>query len=313
MIAQQTLDAIEEAIKRDQGAAYRQHLKVLLPQAEDAYEGEQDTFRSHLGASQIGKPCSRELWYGFRWVKAPVFEGQILRLFNRGHLEEARMVAALLTIGCEVWQFDAEGKQFRITDHGSHFGSAIDGVVKGIPEMPNTPLLVEFKTHNEKSFTYLKANGLQGAKPEHYIQMQQYMGDYKLSHGLYIACNKNTDELYAEIIEFDKTNYEVYRERAHQIIFTNRAPQRVNESPAWWQCKFCDFKDICHGTAVPEQNCRTCQYSDPRPDGKWYCKNAERKRLLAEEGAASEAGAHLEKAIQLNGCSFWTLNPGIKT
>lgn len=312
MTATKTLDAIEAAIKRDQGAAYRQHLKVLLPQAEDAYEGEQDAFRSHLGASQIGKPCSRELWYGFRWVRRPEFNGQILRLFNRGHLEEPRMVAALLTIGCEVWQFDEQGKQFRITDHGGHFGSAIDGVVKGVPDMPDVPMLAEFKTHNEKSFSYLKANGMQGAKPEHYVQMQQYMGDYKLTHGLYLATNKNTDELYGEIIEFDPTNYEVHRNRAARVIFTNRAPQRISESAAWWQCKFCDFKDICHGTGVVEQNCRTCQYSDPRPDGKWYCKNSERKRLLIEGGAGSEAEGGLEKTMQLYGCPMWTVNTGIK-
>ena len=41
----------------------------------------------------------------------------MLRLFNRGHIEEARFIAMLLTIGMPVYQQDAEGKQFRI-----HFG-----------------------------------------------------------------------------------------------------------------------------------------------------------------------------------------------
>ena len=27
-----------------------------------------DGFRSHLGASLIGKECERALWYDFRWV-----------------------------------------------------------------------------------------------------------------------------------------------------------------------------------------------------------------------------------------------------
>ena len=46
-----------------------------------AYETDQgDGFREHLGASLIGKPCERALWYDFRWVTVSRHEGRILRL-----------------------------------------------------------------------------------------------------------------------------------------------------------------------------------------------------------------------------------------
>ncbi len=42
-----------------------------------AYEARQgDGFREHLGASLIGKPCSRALWFDFRWVTASRFSGR---------------------------------------------------------------------------------------------------------------------------------------------------------------------------------------------------------------------------------------------
>ena len=82
----------------------------------------------------MGRPCSRELWYTFHWATEKKFEGQTLRLFNRGHLEGPRMMALLKMIGCTIWQFDSEGKQFRIDGHKGHFGGGLDGVVLGVPD-----------------------------------------------------------------------------------------------------------------------------------------------------------------------------------
>ena len=67
-----------------------------------------DGFRSHLGASMIGRECSRELWYSFRWVKPSSFNGRMLRLFNRGHREEERFIEWLEGIGAKVWADDLE-------------------------------------------------------------------------------------------------------------------------------------------------------------------------------------------------------------
>ena len=62
--------------------------------------------RSHLGASQIGKNCSKYLWFVFRWIKHTTHNGRQYRLFQRGHHEEPNFVAALEGIGCTVKMFD---------------------------------------------------------------------------------------------------------------------------------------------------------------------------------------------------------------
>lgn len=295
IIANQTVAAINAALQKDQGATFRRHLRHLMPLAEDVYNDQEDPFRTHLGASLIGLKCDRELWYSFHWAIKPNFEGRILRLFNRGHMEEPRMVALLLMIGCTVWQYDENGNQFRIQCHYGHGGGSLDGVVLGIPEIPNEPLLTEFKTHADKSFQKVKKMGVQQAKFKHFIQMQMYMGKHKLNGALYMAVNKNNDELYCELVEFDQIYYSKFEERFGLIIDARKAPKRISDSPGWYECRFCDYKNICHGRGQVENNCRTCAWANPICDtelhGAWQCQ---------------ETGEILTKKEQMEGCVLHT-------
>jgi hypothetical protein len=150
--ATQTIAAIDAALEKDQGAAYRGFLREEILKLEDAYSTKRDGFRSHLGASLIGKPCARDLWYGFRWAVAKIFDGRILRLFNRGHLEEARFIALLRAAGIIVQSVAEGGGQFRIQAAGGHFGSSLDATVWDCPDAPREWILGEFKTHSLKSF-----------------------------------------------------------------------------------------------------------------------------------------------------------------
>lgn len=294
-LATQTLAIIQAAIEKDQGASYRQMLGTILPKMEDAYRGEEDPFRSHLGASVIGKDCSFELWLGFRWTMQSKFPERILRLFNRGHLEEAHFVAMLIISGFQIWYETEDGGQFRISDHGGHFGSALDSVVQGLPELPaGESAYGEFKTHNDKSFKKLQKEGVVKSKPQHYTQMLVCMKKSSLKYGLYMAVNKNDDELYAEIITYEDTTPSYALKKAHDIIFTDQAPSRISDSPGWFECKFCDKSPICHGSDPIEINCRTCCHSTPTPNGKWHCEFH---------------NAFLDKQEQMQGCSSHVYNP----
>lgn len=62
--------------------------------------------RTHLGISEIGKPCSRQLYYKFHWVAFEKYSGRMQRLFKRGHREEERFINYLEGIGCKVYRFE---------------------------------------------------------------------------------------------------------------------------------------------------------------------------------------------------------------
>lgn len=286
-VATKTLNAIEDALKADQGGRFRGFQEKVLPQISDAYRQEEDGFRAHLGASVLGYECARQVFYGWRWSLKQIFNGKTLRLFNRGHLEEGRFISLFLMIGAKIYQQDEEGKQFRISHINGHIGGSGDGVAVGIPDLPaELPCLLEFKTHGEKSFinlagvaiekdgyiTYPNPRGVRDSKPAHYVQMQIYMQKMKLTCGLYCAVNKNTDHIYMELIGPDRVVSEKFLDRGEKIVFTEKAPKKITNSPYKYPCSFCDYKEICHYGAIPAINCRTCHFSAPNKDGTWDCK-----------------------------------------
>jgi hypothetical protein len=316
-IPYQTLKLMDQNIRADQGNKYRGNLKLVLPHIGDAYRSDEDAFRTHLGASILGIDCGRAIWYSWRWATKKLFSGQMLRLFNRGHLEEGRFIALLLTIGCQVYQQDAEGKQFRVSAVDGHMGGSGDGVIVGLPDIPNQPALGEFKTHGEKSFKELagdnwrehldytlglskkaaqfSGSGVRDAKPEHYTQMQLYMRLMQLAVCLYVAVNKNTDDIYCELVPLDTTHADHMLTRAETLVDMPGVPKRLSESPGFWKCKFCDHIGVCHLSKPPERNCRTCAFSMPlrgEPGGKWYCQMRE---------------CNLDKGQQLAGCEQYTV------
>lgn len=288
MIASQTLAAIEQSLQKDNGAAYRVALKKYMDLAQDPFRADDPEFRSHLGASTLGRECPRDIWYNFRWFKKCSYSGALIRLFNRGHLEEPRFLALLEMIGCEVVSVDAQGKQLKVK--GGHDAGSLDGVLRGIPECPEEPLLLEFKTHNEKSFLKLKDERVIKSKWQHFVQMTYYMGKLDLKGALYMAVNKNTDELYAELVAFDKVAYDRILERVEATVNSNEPPARASLDKTNYKCKFCDYREICHGHEKPVINCRTCIHSISTLDGKWGCKIS---------------GAVLSVEAQLAGCDSY--------
>ena len=311
-----TMRKIDEMIEADQGASFRMWEGRVLPHIGDAYRSEpEDGHRSHLGASMLGDECPRKVWYNFRWATKPKFNGRTLRLFNRGHLEEGRIIAMLLMIGCDVWQQDANGKQFRISWAEGHAGGSGDGVARGLPDLdPSIAFINEYKTHGEKSFIELAGKlpewrayvegkgpftgkGVRECKPEHYTQMQLYMRKMGLAVALYVAVCKNTDDLYMEVIYLNPEYADQYIQRGEDLVWMPKAPKKINTSAGFFKCRFCDDRPVCHLGAAPDFNCRTCQFSEPGKDATWSC-NKHKMQLPKEK--------------QLVGCPDWYENDGLR-
>ena len=257
-----------------------------------AYEADtSDGFRSHLGASLIGKECERALWYDFRWTTKAKFPGRVLRLFETGHLAEARLVQNLRRTGATVLEVDPEtGRQFRVQAHGGHFGGSLDGIALNLLEAPKTWHVLEFKTHSAKSFADLAAKHVRQSKPQHFAQMQIYMSLTGLTRALYVAVNKDNDDLYIERVELDNVVSARLLEKAQRVIFAATPLPRISEDPSWYQCRLCDHADVCHGKQAAEINCRTCLHATPI-DGGWHC--ARHNKSLTEVDQRTACAHHL--------------------
>lgn len=223
--------------------------------------------RHHLGCSVVGHPCDRWLWLSFRWAVIERFQGRILRLFRRGHNEEATIVADLRAIGISV-----RDQQKRV-DFGAHVGGSLDGIIhSGVPEAPKKRHIAEFKTHSKKSFDEVSRDGVEKAKPMHWAQMQAYMLGAGIDRALYVAVCKDDDRLYTERVRLNVEAAQQIVARGQRIALSDRMPEPVSADPSWYQCKFCPAHSFCHQTKLTKEvNCRTCAHSTPLSDSTWHC------------------------------------------
>jgi CRISPR/Cas system-associated exonuclease Cas4 (RecB family) len=249
--------------------------------------GQKQEHREHLGASIIGHACDRYVWLTFRWAATPSWDGRMLRLFDRGKREEAVVAEELRGIGVELHTHDGE-KQIECRDESGHFGGSVDGIGRGFPEAPKSWAILEVKTHSAKSFTELRKLGVAESKPQHYAQMQSYMGLLHLERAMYLAVNKDNDELYTEWVHFDEDAFKQMQARARSIIDAKTPPAKLSEDPAHWQCKGCSFFDLCHASKVAEVSCRTCCHASPVDSGAWRCELLSTARNFGQQREACE-------------------------
>jgi hypothetical protein len=255
--------------------AVRKQLAARIRDDIDAYCAREydGGHRTHLGASLIGNPCSRALWYVFRHVKHVKHSGRMQRLFNRGHLEEMRFCDWLRGIGFEVREVDEKHEQFRVKAVSGHFGGSLDGIAKA-PEgySINEPLLLEFKTKGTGSgFNKLKENGVAIEAPRHFAQMAIYGKAYGFRFGLYCCINKNDDDLHIEIVALDWNLATQLEAKAEAVIGSQEPPPKYSFNEATFECKYCDFAGVCHRGEPIEKNCRSCVSAQPIENGEWHC------------------------------------------
>lgn len=271
-------------------------------------KGAVDEPRRYLGASAIGHECDKYLWLSFRGVVRERFEPRMHRLFNRGHREEEVFVEELRGAGCEVWPVDPEtGAQWAVTALGGHFSGHLDGMGMGIPGAEKSPHVLEFKTHGDSSFSKLEKEGVKVAKPQHWAQMQVYMGLTKVDRALYLAVNKNTDALWAERIHYDASEFKRIMARAQRIIEGNDA-ERCATRPDDWRCKFCAAHAVCwretktvflRDSRCPV-DCRSCCHATPAtdaPGARWLCG----LDMGCVVGGACKCGEHIALPALIDG------------
>jgi hypothetical protein len=233
------------------------------------HEAKNEPPRPHLGASTLGHVCDRWLWLSFRWAVQPKFPGRILRLFRRGHQEEANIISDLRSIGVDVRKVSTQHR----VDFGSHVSGSLDAIIdKGVPEAPKSKHVAEFKTHSKKSFDALVKDGVEKSKPEHFVQMQVYMHGTGIDRALYLAVCKDDDRIHTERVKLDKEVAEKAIRRGHYIALSDSMPPPISEDASWYQCKFCDAHEFCHQSKTTKHvNCRTCAMATPLSDSTWHC------------------------------------------
>lgn len=281
-----------------------------------------DGFRWHLGASIIGEPCVRAIWYKYRWVRHEVRSGRMYRLLNRGQREEDRYIEFLLGTGWNVYTHEVppkydwdgihppkladKGKQYRVSWLHGHFGGSLDGVGEAPAAYQlSDPMLLEFKTKGTgKGFNMLMSKGVAKTDAVHWAQSCTYGYGKDLKYGVYFSTNKNDDDMHVELTALDHNVGKQMVNKAERIITSQTPPERISDNPLYDECKInCRFSDICHSGKPVEKNCRSCVKCVPTENAEFFCtaENAVIPRDIVRQGCGGHESINVitKKIIEI--------------
>ncbi len=224
--------------------------------------------RTYLGASRLGHACERALQFEF--VGAPKdegadFGGQTLRIFEIGHQLEDLAIRWLRAAGIDLYTRKGnrpDGEQFGFSVAGGRIRGHVDGIIADAPASLglHTPALWECKTMNARNWRACVKDGVTVSKPVYAAQIAIYQAYMEASvpgistaPALFTAINKDTAELYHQLVPFDAALAQRMSDRAVRILQATEAGDllpRIAANRDFFECRFCSHAERCWGLAA---------------------------------------------------------------
>ena len=223
------------------------------------------TPRDYLGGSRLGHACERALQFEFTATPkddGKDFSGQSLRIFAIGHALEDLAVAWLRQAGFDLYTRKGnrpDGGQFGFSVASGRIRGHVDGILAAGPEGFGlaVPALWECKTMNAKNWRACVKDGVIKSKPVYAAQIavyQAYMNaqvpGISANPALFTAINKDTAELYHELVPFDADLAQRMSDRGVRILQATDAGEllpRIANTADFFECRFCSWADRCWG------------------------------------------------------------------
>lgn len=208
-----------------------------------ATENQPEHPRNYLGISSWGDPCQRRMWYRCHGTPG---KKRIARFHNIGAMGNAgeEIVKDML----ERAGFHVTGQQLAVDDYDHKLGGHLDGVLEEGPADLTYPCLWECKFKGDRYWKAINKNGVEEAEPLYWVQMHGYMAYMNMTQALFTAVNRNTGELYCEVVDLNLELVEKYQKRAVMAVDASSPDEmsRIANDENNWQCKFCDYRETCY-------------------------------------------------------------------
>ncbi len=214
--------------------------------------------RGYIGASEIGRPCARAIWYNYTGASFEPRPYTTLWAAQDGHRTEA-VVAEMLRLvpTLNLWTHDKNGKQFGFSAFGGKFQGHADGIIHGLIQAPKANHVWECKAKNEKSFrafvkckeAYGDKDALRSWSEQYYVQAQCYMKGLKINRHYMTVALAGCRDIATCRTEYDKETADCFFDRAEKIIGAKEAPPRISNKPDFYHCAMCEFKKVCFENA----------------------------------------------------------------
>lgn len=206
-------------------------LKELIDQFY--LDKQKDKEQHHFYITDAGK-CARAIFFKFKNVPRKEIEANILRLFDHGdHIHQLIMKPLL-----SVREIHVVASEVNIPPQELVSGRA-DAIISTGKEM----YVLDIKSMNSMIF-----RNLTEPKEENVAQLQLYLHYFKIPKGILLYVNKDSQELKEFIIAYDKKralNLLASLSDLREKIDSEIIPPRLSDYPDNWQCRYCQFKEVC--------------------------------------------------------------------
>jgi hypothetical protein len=149
---------------------------------------------------------------------------------------------------------------------------------------------LEVKSANDKRFKELvKLESYEEWSETYRWQIHAYMGALGLEMCMVVVVNKNTNEVYEEIIDYNPDMWDKAQARAWRIITSDAPDKSTRMSEKDWRMKNESelYRNIYFGRRLPESvNCRNCKSVKPLTESNgavWFCKRKQKSLTLDEQ------------------------------
>lgn len=137
-------------------------------------------------------------------------------------------------------------REVKITDGDITLYGHIDGIIEGLAESKK-PHLWECKSASDKEWKRCAKVGYGAWNEKYKAQIHVYMLLLELTRALVWVENKNTSEVHTERINVDRGYAIKTLEKCFAAIQSDTAPDRSCPSAAWYEAKFCKYREVCFG------------------------------------------------------------------
>jgi CRISPR/Cas system-associated exonuclease Cas4 (RecB family) len=204
-------------------------LKELIDKFYLDRQKNKEQYRFYI--TDAGK-CSRAVFFNFKNVPKEKIDPRMLRLFDRGDYLQMQILNSLFSMGL-----------VRASEIGIPSQELISGRADAIITLNNELYVVDFKSMNSMIFKKLTK-----PKEENVNQIQLYMHFFKIPKGILLYISKDDLDLKEFLIKYDKNRAEKLLKNLSDLkikIDNNIVPAIILKSKTNWQCKYCQFKEIC--------------------------------------------------------------------
>ncbi len=199
---------------------------------------EKDHERHHFYITDAGK-CPRSIFYKFKNAPGKDMTPDILRLLDHGDYIQMHILSDLFSLGI------VRASEVRIPPQ-----EVISGRADAIVTLENELYVIDVKGINSNTFRTLAE-----PKPDNVNQIQLYLHFFKIPRGILLYVSKNTLELKEFFVSYDKVRCEKLIDDLKLLktkIDVNVIPAPIPEFPGDYQCRYCQFKEVCESSGPEE-------------------------------------------------------------